>query len=171
LYTGNPLKPLYSVSYSPIQGVVVSNESARTLHGAGDNRVDQWNDTMNLQMLDFDCSEDADGVTCWDALAQPQAQHTPALLHEVAQVLAWAGRFSPAGPGPLEDGADWDFDLQVATQGPDGRFHPAHAEFDPSLGAVTLSPALSAGQKIDLSLSLSGTPGFALAFREQFGAP
>ena len=38
---------------------------------------------MNLQLLDFDCSDDADGVVCWDALAQPDPAFNPALLQEV----------------------------------------------------------------------------------------
>ncbi len=63
---------------------------------------------MNLQLLDFDCSDDADGVVCWDALAQPDPAFNPALLQEVVQVLVWAHAFDSQGPGPLENGANWD---------------------------------------------------------------
>ena len=44
---------------------------------------------MELQYLEFDCSEDTEGVVSWDALAQPAANHTAALLREVSQLLSW----------------------------------------------------------------------------------
>ena len=116
---------------------------------------------MDLQLLDFDCSEDPEGVVCWDALAQPQPRHNGALLQEVAQLLAWAHAFDAQGPGPLEEGAHWDFDLQ-ATLCPEGSA--------PQTGQITL-PAADLAHPLTLSLSLSGTSGFAQAFREHWGAP
>jgi hypothetical protein len=121
---------------------------------------------MDLQYLEFDCTEDTEGVVCWDALAQPQPHHNCALLQEVAMVLAWAHSFDAQGPGPLEDGANWDYDLQ-ATLHPDG---PACLSFDPDKGQIT-PPAVDLAHLLVLSLSLSGTPGFAQAFREHWGAP
>lgn len=125
---------------------------------------------MNLRLLDFDLSEDADGVVCWDALAQPQADHTSALLQEVAQVLSWAHGFSPQGPGALEDGADWDFDLQASWQHNGQAPQAAHIAFNAGTGQITLTPA-TPQHRLELSLSLSGTPGFAQAFRDHWGAP
>lgn len=129
---------------------------------------------MDLQLLDFDCSEDTEGVVCWDALAQPHPRHNGALLHEVAQVLAWAHGFDAQGPGPLEDGANWDFDLQA-------RLHPVGQAsedtrllFDEEKGQIHMDaadPAHLLTHPMALSLSLSGTPGFAQAFRERWGAP
>jgi hypothetical protein len=138
---------------------------------------------MNLQLLDFDCSEDAEGVVCWDALAQPLPRYNTALLQEVAQVLAWAHAFDAPGPGPLEDGACWDFDLQVrllhegqAVPSTSIRFvalaangHEKRSE-DPK-PHLQLDPAPGPQQRMSLSLSLSGTPGFAEAFRAQFDLP
>ena len=125
---------------------------------------------MDLQLLDFDCSEDTEGVVCWDALAQPLPRHNGALLDEVAQVLAWAHGFDAQGPGPLEDGAHWDFDLQ-ATLHPSGQ-PPVTAviAFSPVTRDITITPPAS-DQRIELSLSLSGTPSFAQAFRDHWGAP
>ncbi|MBP6219925.1 hypothetical protein [uncultured Limnohabitans sp.] len=125
---------------------------------------------MDLRLLDFDCSEDADGVVCWDALAQPQTHHNSALLQEVSQVLAWAFCFDAQGPGSLEDGANWDFDLQ-ATLHPSGQ-PPVTAviTFSPVTRDITITPPAS-DQRIELSLSLSGTPSFAQAFRDHWGAP
>ena len=129
---------------------------------------------MDLQLLDFDCSEDTEGVVCWDALTQPHPRHNGALLHEVAQVLAWAHGFDAQGPGPLEDGANWDFDLQA-------RLHPVGQAsedtrllFDEEKGQIHMDAADLAHlltHPMALSLSLSGTPGFAQAFRERWGAP
>ena len=125
---------------------------------------------MDLQLLDFDCSEDTEGVVCWDALAQPLPRHNGALLQEVAQVLAWAHGFDAQGPGPLEDGAHWDFDLQATLrpEGPDPQ--AARLMFDSQTGQITLS-ASDLAHPLALSLSLSGTPGFAQAFRDHWGAP
>lgn len=129
--------------------------------------------TMNLEFLEFDCSEDTDGVVCWDALAHPAARHTTALLHEVTQLLVWASRFSPQGPGPLDEGADWDFDLQV-------QLHSAHSQHNTPAQAQTywhaaqqtldIRPAPGPDERVELSLSLSGTPAFAQAFREHWNA-
>ena len=119
---------------------------------------------MDLQFLEFDCSEDNEGVVCWDALAQPAASHAPALLHEVTQLLAWAHRFGPQGPGPIEDGADWDFDLHIRVGNA-----PISAHWNSSNQTLALSSLPS--DEITLSLSISGTPAFAQAFREHWNAP
>ena len=123
---------------------------------------------MNLQLLDFDCSDDAEGVVCWDALAQPAPAFNPALLQEVVQVLVWAHSFDTQGPGPLENGANWDFDLQI-TLLPIGQAPQVVApRFVPSTGQLSLMPQPQADQHMALSLTLSGTPAFVQAFCEQF---
>ena len=129
---------------------------------------------MDLQLLDFDCSEDTEGVVCWDALSQPHPRHNSALLLEVAQVLAWAHGFDAQGPGSLEDGANWDFDLQATWQPGSPAAQDVRLVFDAQQGQIQwdvadLSQLLT--PPMALSLSLSGTPGFAQAFRERWGAP
>lgn len=124
---------------------------------------------MNLQYLEFDCSEDTEGVVCWDALARPAASHTAALLREVTQLLSWVSRFSPQGPGPLDEGADWDFDLQVQLQPPHSPHStPTQAHWLAAQQTLDIHPAPGPDDRVELSLSLSGTPGFTQAFREQF---
>ena len=125
---------------------------------------------MDLQLLDFECSEDAEGVVCWDALAQPHANHNAALLQEVSAVLAWAYRFDAQGPGPLEDGAHWDYDLQATLHAECQAPFSAQIAFNPSTGQITMTP-LPLHQRIELGLSLSGTSSFAQAFREHCSAP
>jgi hypothetical protein len=122
--------------------------------------------SMHLQFLEFDCSEDAEGVVCWDALAQPAVRHTQALLNEVTQVLSWAYRSSPRNPGALEDGADWDFDLQIHMA-----MASVQAHWEASTQTLVLSPALTESDEITLSLSISASPVFSLAFREHWNAP
>ena len=126
---------------------------------------------MNLKLLDFDVTEDAEGVVCWDALACPGPEHNPALLQEVTQVLVWAWRFAAQGPGPLEDGADWDFDLQATLHIEGLPPAPFPLRFDPDTGSISSPLDLHQKGRIELSLSLSATPGFAQAFREQFDLP
>lgn len=121
---------------------------------------------MDLQFLEFDCSEDSQGVVCWDALAQPAAHHTPALLEEVTQLLVWAHHFGSQAPGPLEDGADWDFDLQIHCS-----HRPVQAVWHRAQEQLALSPPPSFQEAIVLSLSISGTPEFAQAFRDQWNTP
>ena len=129
-------------------------------------RVLDPENTMNLQFLEFDCSEDSEGVVCWDALAQPAAHHTLAMLQEVTELLAWAHRYATCPPGPLEDGADWDFDLQIR----DGHAS-IETHWNSSRQTLDLSKMPSASPEITLSLSLSGTRSFAGAFREHWSTP
>ena len=127
---------------------------------------------MELQYLEFDCSEDTEGVVCWDALAQPAASHTAALLREVTQLLSWASRFSTQGPGPLDEGSDWDFDLQVQWHSADGqRSTPARVQWHAEQETLDIRPVPGPGDRMELSLSLSGTPALALALREHWNAP
>ncbi len=128
--------------------------------------------TMELQYLEFDCSEDTEGVVCWDALAQPAASHTAALLREVTQLLSWANRFSPQGPGPLDEGADWDFDLQIQLHHPNSpNSTPAQTQWQAAQQTLDIRPAPGPDDRAELSLSLSGTPAFAQALREHWNAP
>jgi len=123
---------------------------------------------MQLQFLEFDRSEDADGVVCWDALAQPEPAYNQALLSEVRQVLIWAHQFDTQGPGPLENGANWDFDPQL-TLVPEGQPpQVALPRFVPSTGQLWVVPEPQTHQRMALSLTVSGTAGFVDAFAEQF---
>jgi hypothetical protein len=121
---------------------------------------------MNLEFLEFDCSDDGEGVVCWDALAQPAARHTRALLQEVTQLLAWSHRLAMQEPAPLEDGADWDFELHILWANA-----PVSAHWDKAQEKLDLSPQPTTGEAITLSLSISGTPAFAQAFRDHWDAP
>ncbi len=176
MYTENPLNPDFCSRFKQNLNFLYPK---RQIRADNDNHQTEQKNTMDLQYLEFDCSEDTEGIVCWDALAQPAASHTVALLREVTQLLAWASRFSPQGPGPLDEGADWDFDLQVAWQSansPDVQHRlPAQAHWHAAAHTLDIQPAtaptLGPDARLELSLSLSGTPAFAQAFREHWNAP
>ena len=65
-----------------------------------------------LNYLDFETSDDREGVTTFDAMAYANAERWPALQAEVEQVLAWCTQAFGA-PGPLDNGKAWDVDLQL----------------------------------------------------------
>ncbi|MBV8618857.1 MAG: hypothetical protein JOY84_08350 [Curvibacter sp.] len=118
-----------------------------------------------LRYLDFEFSEDAQGLGCRDALATVRPSQWPALQAEVGLVLAWARQLPGATEGPLEDGGDWDWSLQ------------AWLETDPPLalvvdeGHVLGTEALAPDSRISLAFTLSGSPDFCQALATRFGLP
>lgn len=118
---------------------------------------------MELHYLVFDFSDEASGRGSFDAMASVLAPRHAPLLAEVAAVLGWARRaFGPAGA--LQDDGEWDCALQaLADAGP-----PLQVDVQPG-GAVTLRPDPPAGQRIELTLTLTGSPAFCEAFAAAFG--
>jgi hypothetical protein len=84
-----------------------------------------------MRYLIFDLSEDNASVTTLEAVASTRAERHAAVMAEVQQVLAWAWQRYPETHGPVDEGMDWDHDLQVTVE--DGGWH-----------AVTLTLAGSA---------------------------
>jgi hypothetical protein len=84
-----------------------------------------------MHYLSFDLSDDAQGIVTIEALASTGAAGHAAVMAEVQQVLDWAWRHFGHSHGPVEDGMDWDHDLQVVVE--PGDWH-----------AVTLTLAVSA---------------------------
>ena len=68
---------------------------------------------QSLDYLIFDYSEDEEGNGTWDAMASVSAARLSALTAEIESVLAWANRAFPGQRAAIEDGGDWDFDLQA----------------------------------------------------------
>ena len=121
--------------------------------------------TAVLQYLDFDFSEDEHGLGSFDAMASVLPAQVPALHAELTRVLAWAcGAFSK---GPLDEGYDWDYDLQLAedsaAQGPIGFDESSHRL------RVDVHPGVTPASRHTVSLTVSGTPVFCRALREVFG--
>jgi hypothetical protein len=97
-----------------------------------------------MDYLFFDVSEGTDDVITLEALASTRAAEHDAVLAEAQRVLDWAWRHYPDTHGRMEEGMEWDHDLQDVVE--PGGWH-----------AVTLT--------------LTGTPAFADALLAAFGDP
>jgi hypothetical protein len=71
---------------------------------------------MPLNYLIFERSEGDDGIVSFDAMASTQAAQHAAVMAEAQQVLDWARARYPHTEGPVEEGMDWDHDLQVSEE-------------------------------------------------------
>jgi hypothetical protein len=119
---------------------------------------------MRLNFLEFDYSEDADGFGTFDALAATAPAHNAAVLAEVAVVLAWAHDAFEAQRAPLEEGGEWDYDLQGWRE-----FSAIDVlHFDERCGELNLQSQPTGAARHTVSLSVTGTPGFCAAFRQHF---
>ena len=103
--------------------------------------------TLALRYLGFEVSEDADGHVNFDAMASVLPDHVHALQAEVQQVLTWARHHFAGTEAPLDDGGDWDCDVQTTEEPEAGK---------PEATRTTLT------------LSITGTVQFAQAFEQQF---
>lgn len=70
-----------------------------------------------MDFLNFNLTEVDDGVTSLEAMASTAAAQHQAVMDEAQQVLDWAWHRFPQSHGPLDDGMDWDHDLQVTLEG------------------------------------------------------
>jgi hypothetical protein len=109
-----------------------------------------------LNYLLFDRSEDEDGNTTWDAMASATASRVPELVAEVQAVLAWADAHFKCAP--LDEGGDWDLDLQAQ----DDAGQPLPVQWH--AGERQLHVSAAGAGRSTLSVSISGTPQFAQAF-------
>jgi len=100
---------------------------------------------MTLSYLVFDHSEDAGDGGSFDAMASVLAPQVAEVEAEIAQVLAWAHAQFPGLQRPLEDGGEWDFDLQVVSEN-------------------------DALPRQTYSLAIAGTPAFCEAFQAKFAS-
>lgn len=66
--------------------------------------------------LTFDLSDGGDAITTIEAMASTAAGQHAAVMAEVQQLLDWAWRHFPRSHGPVDDGMDWDHDLQVSVE-------------------------------------------------------
>jgi hypothetical protein len=69
-----------------------------------------------MDYLTFELEEVDDGVATLEAMASTRAEQHAAVMAEVQQVLDWAWRRFPHTHGPIDEGMEWDHDLQVSVQ-------------------------------------------------------
>ncbi len=94
--------------------------------------------------LDFDYSEDGHGCGNFEAMASIQPTHVAAVETEIKQVLDWAHAAFPGMQAALDEGGEWDFQVQQ------------------QLEMVAGLPRQT------FTLSLTGSPQFCEAFRGRF---
>ena len=119
---------------------------------------------MTLAHLDFDYSEDTEGIGVFDAMASTGPRQVAAVHAEIAQVLGWAHTVFPRRRGPVGDGGDWDYDLQ----GMQESTTPETIEFDEAANCVRVRAGEPGVSRHTVTVSISGTPEFCAAFRAQF---
>jgi hypothetical protein len=115
-------------------------------------------------LLDFDFSEDTDGHGVFDAMASVGPPLWPNLQEETARLLDWALDRFPNGPGPLEDGNDWQFELAASREwsADEG------LSYNTSSRRFSSQPSEARAVRHTLALTLSGSAAFCEALRAAF---
>lgn len=85
-------------------------------------------------------------------MAATAAEQHAAVMAEVQLVLDWAERHFPHTQGPVDDGHDWQHELQVQVQ-----------------AAPAATPGHSGGAWHSVSLTLSCSERFVAEFLQRFG--
>jgi hypothetical protein len=119
---------------------------------------------MTLHYLDFDYSEDAQGVGSFEAMAATTAEQAPRVQAEVACVLDWAFDQFGNACAPLDEGGEWDYDLQGQRDTRVTQTLSYHRRT-----GLTVSAESAGTTWHTLTLVLSGTAAFCAAFRARFG--
>ena len=119
---------------------------------------------MSLNYLDFDYSEDTEGVGVFDAMASTGAQQLGAVHAEVVQVLAWAHSAFAGRRAPVGEGGDWDYDLQ----GMQELSLPEFLDYDEEGRRLRVRTGPAGAPRHTVTLSIGGTAAFCAAFRERF---
>ena len=119
---------------------------------------------MTLNYLDFEYSESEDGAGTFDAMASTSPQQVLAAHAEIALVLGWAHAAFPGLRGPLDEGFEWDFNLQGMQEFT--AFETLTYNDDTQQLSVTASPP--GPPRHTVTLSVTGTARFCMAFRQRF---
>lgn len=118
---------------------------------------------MTLDYLDFDYSEDADGVGTFDAMASVSPAQISVLYAEIAALLAWAYAQFPDACGPQEDGGEWQYDLQGVQE----ISTPLTLEYEQGANSIRTVASAPLAPRTTVTLSISGGPGFCAALRDR----
>lgn len=96
-----------------------------------------------MKFLEFYYSEDPQGVGTFDAMASVRPDQVATVRAEIVQVLEWAHADFPGLQAPLDEGGEWDFNLQEQEEEAGERWYT-------------------------LTLSIGGSSQFCAAFRTRF---
>lgn len=117
-----------------------------------------------MKYLDFDYSEDSDGLGTFDAMASTPLVQIGLVRSEVVLILSWAHSTFPGQKAPLDDGGEWDYHL-------DGLQELTAVEtfsFTETTGQLAVHLGSFGPPRHNLRLSLTGTSQFCEAFRRRF---
>lgn len=96
-----------------------------------------------MKFLEFYYSEDPQGVGTFEAMASVRPDQVATVRAEIVQVLEWAHADFPGLQAPLDEGGEWDFNLQEQEEEAGERWYT-------------------------LTLSIGGSAQFCEAFRARF---
>ncbi|MEJ7686935.1 MAG: hypothetical protein WKG52_08085 [Variovorax sp.] len=119
---------------------------------------------MTLNYLDFDYSEDTEGIGVFDAMASTGPLQVPAVHAEIVAVLDWAHATFSERRGPVGDGGEWDYDLHGMRE----TSAPETIDYDPATRSLRVQAGPAAAPRHTVSLSIGGTAAFCAAFRSRF---
>lgn len=120
---------------------------------------------MTLHYLDFDYTEDELGHGTFDAMASTAAAPVAAVRNEVARVLDWAYATFPDMRAPLEEGGEWDYNLEGQQE---WTAHEA-ISYDEVTGKFSSQLGPAGAPRHTVTFSISGSTQFCEAFRMHFG--
>jgi hypothetical protein len=120
---------------------------------------------MTLHYLEFDHSEDEHGHGAFEAMASVPASRVAAVRAEMARVLDWAHASFPDQRAPLEEGGEWDYQLEARQEWT----VPEALHYDEAARQFSSFPGTPGEPLHILVLSLSGSAQFCAALRERFG--
>jgi hypothetical protein len=119
---------------------------------------------MTLNYLHFDYGEDTAGVGTLEAMASTWPEQVAAVQVEVARVLDWAYATFPDRRGPIEEGGDWDYDLQ----GMQEFTAPQTLRYDEVTRQFSVHLGVAGKPRHTVTVCISGTAEFCAAFRQHF---
>ncbi len=119
---------------------------------------------MQLDYLDFDYSEDAEGNGTFDAMASAAPAQLSRVEAEIVAVLAWAHGAFPDACGPEDEGGEWQYDLQGVQE----VNTPLTLHFDAELARIAMTPGTPLPPRTTFNFTIGGNQGFCAALREAF---
>lgn len=120
---------------------------------------------MRLTSLDFDYSEDDDGLGTFEAVASTWPEQVAAVQAEIARVLDWAHGVYPGIRGAVDEGADWDYDLHGMLE----FTAPETILYDEGTRSFSVRAGPAGRPRHTVTLAIGGSGEFCHAFRQQFG--
>ncbi len=119
---------------------------------------------MQLDYLDFDYSEDAEGNGTFDAMASVAPGQLSRIEAEIVAVLTWAHGEFPDACGPEDEGGEWQYDLQGVQE----VNTPITLHLDAAQARITMTPGTPHPPRTTFSFAISGNPRFCAALRDAF---